>query len=603
MATAEQLNQAIGLIQNHQYADAEALLIPLLNQSGADADVWQLIALARKGQFDLTGAEIAFKQSIELHAAPAVVTNLGNLYRQMDREQDALDCYNRALEAAASHLPARVNKGRSLLALSKLEEATTLYTDILEELPEHTNARVGLAQSLQRSGQHRAAMLHYEKILAHEPENAAALNGLGVIQKISGRLADACNSLKRAAASAPDAAEVRINLASALALSGEETESINEYREALRLDPLNPDLHDWFNGYLSTLAHPEYLHSYAEALYQHPSAGPLAIAFARKLLLEEKGEKALQVLAAVPIDGEQTRAYLACERSHILREMGEYDEAVSAAREAHHLLPSLPRNTLELATAIMAAGADYEEAVACARPLILSGTSGQDTWATYATALRYAEHRDEYDQLVNYEKYVGMRHIETPEGYDNLTAFLQALREDLKALHITRHHPVGQSLQHGTQTLDDLFSREESIIYALKVVLTNAIQAFAQGFPPSAEHPVSSRYTGRITFSDSWSVLLRKMGFHKNHYHSRGWLSSALYLTVPDVISAGGKEGWIKFGEPGFRAREPLGPEHWLQPEEGALAIFPSYLWHGTEALQSNVERMTVGFDVLPATN
>jgi len=601
MATAEQLNQAIGLIQNHQHADAEALLTPLLNQSAADADVWQLIALARKGQLDLTGAEIAFKQSIDLHAAPAVVTNLGNLYRQMGREEDALACYNRALEAAASHLPARINKGRALLALSRLEEATTLYTGILEELPEHTNARIGLAQSLQRSGQHRAATLHFEKVLAQDPENAAALNGLGVIQKVSGHPGEACRTLKQAAASAPTAPEVRSNLASALALSGEESEAISAYREALRLDPLNPELHDWFNGYLSTLAHRDYLRSYAEVLDQHPSAGSLAIAYARKLLLVEQGDNALQVLAAVPIDAEQTRAYLACERSHILREMGEFDEAVSAAREAHHLLPALPRNILELATAIMAAGTDYEEAVTYLQPLTSSATCGQDIWATYTTALRYAGRRDEYDQLVDYEKYVGMRHIETPKGYGNLTTFLQALRDHMKALHITRHHPVGQSLQHGTQTLDDLFSRDEPIIDGLKMVLTNAIQSFTQGLPSSVEHPVSNRYTGEITFSDSWSVLLRKMGFHKNHYHSHGWLSSAFYLTVPDVVSAGGKEGWIKFGEPGFRAREPLSPEHWLQPEEGALAIFPSYLWHGTEALQSDVERMTVGFDVLPA--
>ena len=74
MATAEQLNQAIALIQGNQYADAEALLIPLLNQSATDSDVWQLIALARKGQIDLTGAEVAFKQSIDLYPAPAVVT-------------------------------------------------------------------------------------------------------------------------------------------------------------------------------------------------------------------------------------------------------------------------------------------------------------------------------------------------------------------------------------------------------------------------------------------------------------------------------------------------------------------------------------------------
>ncbi|MAP60264.1 MAG: hypothetical protein CME49_00440 [Halieaceae bacterium] len=602
MATAEQLNQAIALIQGNQYADAEALLTPLLNQSATDADVWQLIALARKGQLDLAGAEVAFKQSIDLHPAPAVVTNLGNLYRQMDREQDALACYNRAIEAAPSHLPARVNKGRSLLALSRLEEATTLYTDILEELPEHTNARIGLAQSLQRRGQTRAATLHFEKALAHEPENAAALNGLGVMQKVSGRPKEASRTLKRAVASAPTAPEVRTNLASALALSGEETEAVNAYREALRLDPLNPELHDWFNGYLSTLAHPEYLHSYAEALDQHPAAGPLAIAYARKLLLGQKGEQALQVLAAVPIGDDQTRAYLACERSHIFREMGEFDEAVIAAREAHRLLPDLPRHTLELATAIMAADADYEEAVECLLPLTSSEACGQDTWAAYATALRYAERRDAYDQLVDYEKYVGLRHIETPEGHDSLTAFLQALRDHLMSLHITRHHPVGQSLQHGTQTLDDLFSRDEPVIDALKVALANAVRSFTEGLPPSEEHPLARRQTGQIAFSDSWSVLLRNKGFHKNHYHSHGWLSSAFYLTLPDVVSAVGKEGWIKFGEPGFRARKPLGPEYWLQPEEGALAIFPSYLWHGTEALQSDVERMTVGFDVLPAT-
>jgi predicted Zn-dependent protease len=69
MATAEQLNQAIGLIQNHQHADAEALLTPLLNPSAADADVWQLIALARKGQLDLACTEIAFKRSIDCRAA------------------------------------------------------------------------------------------------------------------------------------------------------------------------------------------------------------------------------------------------------------------------------------------------------------------------------------------------------------------------------------------------------------------------------------------------------------------------------------------------------------------------------------------------------
>ena len=59
----------------------------------------------------MAGAEVAFKQSIDLHPAPAVGTNLDNLSRQMDRAQDAMACYNRAIEAARS-----VQKKRRLFA-------------------------------------------------------------------------------------------------------------------------------------------------------------------------------------------------------------------------------------------------------------------------------------------------------------------------------------------------------------------------------------------------------------------------------------------------------------------------------------------------------
>ena len=220
MATAKQLEQAIGLIQKNQYADAEALLTPLLNNSASDVDVWQLIALARKGQNNLVSAEFAFSRSIELLPSPTVVTNLGNLYRQMGREEDALDCYERALDAEPAHLPARVNKGSSLLALSRIAEATALYTDILHELPEHTNTRIGLAQALIRDGHYRDATLHLEKVLSDDPDNAAALNSLGVIQKVLGRPEEAVSTLKPAALFAPATSEPRTNLAIALALSG-----------------------------------------------------------------------------------------------------------------------------------------------------------------------------------------------------------------------------------------------------------------------------------------------------------------------------------------------------------------------------------------------
>lgn len=62
----------------------------------------------------------------------------------------------------------------------------------------------------------------------------------------------------------------------------------------------------------------------------------------------------------------------------------------------------------------------------------------------------------------------------------------------------------------------------------------------------------------------------------------------------------GGGEGWIKFGEPGFHAREPLSAEYWVKPRAGQLVMFPSYLWHGTEPLVTASERITIGYDILP---
>ena len=74
------------------------------------------------------------------------------------------------------------------------------------------------------------------------------------------------------------------------------------------------------------------------------------------------------------------------------------------------------------------------------------------------------------------------------------------------------------------------------------------------------------------------------------------------------MVSAGGKEGWIKFGGQGFRAKESFDPDYWLLAtgywllaEESALAIFPSYLRHGTESLLSDIKRMTLDIDALPS--
>ena len=98
----------------------------------------------------------------------------------------------------------------------------------------------------------------------------------------------------------------------------------------------------------------------------------------------------------------------------------------------------------------------------------------------------------------------------------------------------------------------------------------------------------------------AWSVRLRPGGFHADHLHGQGWLSSACYIALPTAIDRN-REGWIRFGRPGVPTRPDLPAEAHVKPQPGKLVLFPSYMWHGTEPFAGDQPRLTVAFDVVPA--
>ena len=50
----------------------------------------------------------------------------------------------------------------------------------------------------------------------------------------------------------------------------------------------------------------------------------------------------------------------------------------------------------------------------------------------------------------------------------------------------------------------------------------------------------------------------------------------------------------------GEGAAPPLGAEHYVRPEPGLLALFPSYMWHGTVPFGGEEPRLTIAFDIVP---
>lgn len=599
MTVNNQLPQAVGLLNEGRSKEALLLLRPLQSALAQSADFWQLIALAYKGEGQFADAEQAFHQSIALAEQPHVLTNLANFYRQRNDSQRALTFYERALLLEPNNVSAQISRGHCLRDLQDYEGAEAAFLAVVASVPENINARLGLAQVLQQQGRQEHALDLFNSIISERPDHVVAINGLGISLKVLGYLDESVETLMRAARLAPSSPEILSNLASALALADREEEAVAAYQRAIELDPDNLELHEWYNGYLGVIAHNEYLSSFRKVLATRPADAAFATTLARKLLLNDRAQEALEVLEQAHSDAHD-RASVLREMSHVRRESGSFDSAVDAARSALAIEPHRPDLRLELATAIMASGRDYAEALFLLEQLVRDFPLEQSFWAHYSTALRYNDRITENDWLINSEHLINVRYVDAPAAFESRSAFVAYLRDSLKLLHTTRHHPIEQSMVSGTQTLDDLLSRHSPAIEHLRSALFVQLTDIVSKLPSDARHPLLGRNTGSIGFSDSWSVLLREHGYHKNHFHSAGWLSSAFYLVVPEVVNGDAREGWIKFGEPGFRAREPLAPLHWVKPEEGALVVFPSYLWHGTVPLITATERMTVGYDVLP---
>jgi uncharacterized protein (TIGR02466 family) len=174
------------------------------------------------------------------------------------------------------------------------------------------------------------------------------------------------------------------------------------------------------------------------------------------------------------------------------------------------------------------------------------------------------------------------------------------LADRLRALHRSPGEYLDQSVRGGTQTDGPLLSRIDPEIQSLRQVIVAAVERHLAQLPPAdRRHPMlGPPRDRRIRFAGSWSVRLAKGGFHSNHFHPQGWISSALYLALPRRQSDEPPDsGRLVLGEPPANLGVALAPHTEVEPKVGRLVLFPSWMWHGTRPFAEG-ERLTVAFDV-----
>ncbi|PHY17201.1 putative 2OG-Fe(II) oxygenase [Caulobacter sp. BP25] len=267
------------------------------------------------------------------------------------------------------------------------------------------------------------------------------------------------------------------------------------------------------------------------------------------------------------------------------------------AREVHRRASGAGEARAVLCEALLANG-EFDAAAGVAEDMVAATPDDQYALVLRNTAWRIMD--DPRGELFrDYATLVRTDKLDTPEGWPNLDAFLDALRERLLKMHDLETHPLHQSLRGGTQ-VPSLDRSQDPLVRAFFESARKSVARYIAALGPGQD-PIRRRQTQGFAFAGGWSVRLKSEGFHADHVHPRGWISSAFYLDLPGRFDdEATRAGWLQFGRPGCRTEPVLEAEHFVKPERGMLALFPSCLWHGTRPFSDDGHRLTVAFDVVP---
>ena len=509
-------------------------------------------------------------------------------------------CCREALALDARNADALALMGMARWHGGDADEGERLLRESLVIMPGQPHVLANLGDLLVSRQQHDSALGCYTESVRLAPEFAEAWLKMGIARGEKGDIQGAIDALERSRELRPRDLRALYAMAQAHLERDDHEQAIDCYRRALDVEPAAVEVHDALNEILwEHDMRDDYLGSFPPAIEAAPRSLPLRLRYAGSLSHVGKHLEAEAVLL-------EAERLLGCDAGihrglgASLDGQGRVTAAVESFTAAVELAPEDVQCRQDLARVLISTG-DYQVALRHIDAAIALAPLDQRNLAFRGLCWRLSG--DARAATINdYARFIKRYEIPVPEGYADIRAFNEALAGALNELHQTQvQHPLNQTLRGGTQTHGNLFERKVREVQEARASIEHCLRRYIEEMAEDSQHPFLSRKSDRFRFSGSWSCRLGQQGFHTNHIHMEGWISSSYYVSLPDVVRGGGDHaGWIKFGETNLNLGEHEHIGKIMQPKEGHLVLFPSYMFHGTVPFASNEVRTTIAFDVMP---
>ena len=569
MNIQKELESAYDAYKSNDFEGAHAKVMAIIDALPETAPAYQLLSLILRKTGNMNGAFEAIQRALKFEPKNAEYHNsLGTFYRMVGRPDLAAPSFKAAVDIAPNYAIAAINLGDLHLQDNNPVAALNAFDNALNEHADNQTLIRGRALALKDSLQYELAL----GALAALPQTPDIALPFGQIFHETGQIKKAKAAFEAGLQHPPTAAQNFKNLVMVIHSHEGEAEAVETINHVLGRAKDNLHLQGVGAQLLSEINHRDAALDILSTADKSFGLHPLLAQTRGNILIEQGDAKGAMDCVSMITQKGQLDASLMSIAARATLMQGLSSEAQNYITHARRLQPL------------------------------------NQYWISLEATLKRQQGDEAYQELYNYDKFVRAYDLEPPPEYDDLPSFIAQLTESLLAQHDAVHHPVGQYLRGGSQTSQNLTFAKDRVIQDFFQALNAPLQDYMSAIGTQTDHIFTVRNTQKHRFTGAWSVRLAGDGFHVNHIHPKGWISSSFYVALPETMGAGAghKDGWIKFGEPSFKAPDaqgnPQGPEYWVEPKAGRLVLFPSYMWHGTVAFTGDDMRLTLPFDAVPVS-
>jgi tetratricopeptide (TPR) repeat protein len=599
---ASALAQADAMRRSGRNDAAEDICRQVLRVYPMAVPAMNYLALLLKERDALSEAASLLSQAIRIAPMEPVLHNsLGSVQFRQGDAAAAEACYRQAVQLRPDYVEAHYNHGLMLRELGRTDDALAAQRRALALKPDYADALAQAGALLTDKGEYAEAMTMLDAAVAIHPGHFSAQYYRGVALEAQAQHENAIETLNKAIALRPQSGEAHYVLGNALNNAGREDEALDAYRRAIETAPELVDAHVDFNALAWMLGRTDQVFkSFAYARGKVGDKPNLLLAESEQRLRFNDAPAAEQLLRRA-LDLAPERGELTNALGRALVVQGRLTESIPMFENAIRLQPEGISHYQELAISQLHLKQPTNALATIERGLAVAP---YEQLSLGLLTLAYRELGDaRLRPLTDIDSVVRKYRLPAPPGFPDAESFNRELAEELGRLHTRTAEPFDQTLRGGTQTWGNLFDRPPRAVSLLRDRISEAVEDYIRNMPDDPSHPLFARKQDVFSFRGAWSCRLRSAGYHTNHVHPQGWISSVYYVDLPDAVAdESAKQGWLTFGKSNLELGALDRYSHTVQPIAGTLVLFPSYFWHGTVPFRSDDVRLTVAFDVVPGT-